>query len=246
MSDQAPIPGIRVHTLNGAFSAITILPAPEPPWAAAHEQAWQHLCATNPKLHDGPIWSATRVSASRLTVTLDRYRRLAIQADPTVGDLGVRHVGIKGLTTATDAAGVTRTLLARRGPHTRAYPNMWEIAPAGGVEAHKPLSPESIIETLVQEAGEELGIDASSSAPAIRPLLLLEDEVARSAVFVATLPWPGPFDPSWKLPATGPAAWEYSATRWLTHQEITQLLSAHPSDVTPPTRAALSFAQRAS
>ena len=239
MSGAASIPGVRVHLLDGRFPPVAILEAARHPWPAEHERAWRRLCAANPKLHDGPIWAATRASAAGLTVTLDRYKRLAIQADPAVGDLGVRHVGIKGLTTAIDHAGVVRTLLARRGPHTRAYPNMWEIAPAGGVEAHKPLSAGSIVETLILEAREELGIDASPSASAVRPLLLLEDERARSVVFIAHLPWPGAFDPGWRLPTTGPAAWEYSQMQWLDGAQVSGWLADRAEELTPPTRAAL-------
>lgn len=235
MHPPASIPGIRVHLLGGRFPTIATLPAPAAPWTDTYESAWQRLCAANPRLHDGPIWSATRADAELVTVQLDRYRRLAIQSDPTIGDLGVLHVGVKGLITAAGADGVQRILLARRGRHTRAYPNLWEIAPAGGVEADIPLSPESIIRTLVQEAKEELGIDASPSAQHASPFLLVKDETARSVVFMVHLPCPGRFAPAWQLPQT----WEYTESRWLTCSEAAQWMTVSPSDITPPARAAL-------
>ncbi|HYC99942.1 MAG TPA: hypothetical protein VEB22_01845 [Phycisphaerales bacterium] len=239
MTGEGSIPGVRVHELAGRFPPITTISSPELPWPAEHQRAWERLCAASPKLHDGPIWAVKHASASGLTVTLDRYKRLAVQVDPAVGDLGIRHVGVKGLTTAIDAAGVTRTLLARRGVHTRAYPNLWEIAPAGGVEGNVPLTPASIVQTLIQEADEELGIEAGSSASAVRPMLLLEDENARSVVLIARLPWPGLFDPRWTLPSTGPTAWEYSAARWLTDDALIEWLVETPETLTPPTRASL-------
>lgn len=237
MSTPPAIPGITSFPLNGRFPRIEISPPPNAPWTDAHEQVWQRACAANPRLHDGPIWSATSADADRITVQLDRYKRLTIQSDPTIGDLGIRHIGVKGLMTAPDERGPARILLARRGPHTRAYPNLWEIAPAGGVEAvaGERLSGDSIIATLIQEAREELAIDASPSSAAASPFLLVRDELARSIVFMLHLPWPDLFDPAWRLPQT----WEYTDSRWLTYDEARQWLHASPQQITPPARAAL-------
>lgn len=235
MINPAPIPGISAVALNGRFPRIEILPPSTALWTDAHEQAWLRSRAANPRLHDGPIWSATSATTDAITVHLDRYKRLTVQADPAIGDLGVRHVGVKGLMTAVDEQGRKRILLARRGPNTRAYPNLWEIAPAGGVEANAPLSPDSIIATLTQEAREELDVDASSSAAAASPFLLVRDEVACSVVFMVQLRWPELFDPAWRLPET----WEYSDARWLTHDETSRWLHASPHQITPPARAAL-------
>ncbi|MFT3687098.1 MAG: NUDIX domain-containing protein [Phycisphaerales bacterium] len=238
MTDSnAPTPAVTTFPLNGRFPAIEVVAMPAAPWTDAHEAAWQRRCAANPRLHDGAIWSALHADATRITACLDRYRRLTVQADTAIGDLGVRHVGVKGLMTATDAGGVERILFARRGTHTRAYGNMWEIAPAGGVDVVDgvPLSAQSIIATLVKEASEELGIDASSSAFAASPFLMVMDNSARSLVFMVHLPWPGPFDLSWQLPET----WEYSESRWLTREQAERWLRGNPDEITPPAAAAL-------
>jgi 8-oxo-dGTP pyrophosphatase MutT (NUDIX family) len=237
MTNAASSPSVTTYPLDGRFPAIEVVAPPDTSWTDAQEAAWQRRCAANPRLHDGPIWSALHADAPRVTARLDRYRRLTVQSDPAVGDLGVRHVGVKGLLTATDAHGIERILFARRGTHTRAYANLWEIAPAGGVDVIDgvPLSPQSIIATLVQEAREELGIDASPSAHAARPFLLVKDEYARAVIFMVHLPWPGRFDPTWKLPET----WEYSESRWLTREQAAAWLKTSPGEITPPAAAAL-------
>lgn len=233
MINPAPIPGIRVHLLSGGFPAITTLPAPADPWTDTHERAWQRLCSANPKLHDGPIWSASRVSTTGMTVHLDRYKRLAVQADPSVGDLGVRLIGAKGLTSRSDGC----TLIARRGPHTRIYAGFWEIAPAGGVDANVPLTLGSIAKTLVQEAAEELDSDIRASANRTRPFMLVEDEFARSVDIVATVDWPDArFRQDLSIAAARPT-WEYNDVEWLTPAGIGEWGRHRPYDLTPPTRA---------
>lgn len=231
--------GITQFPLNGRFPRIDIAAPNQTQWTDAQEQAWQRACAANPRLHDNPIWSATSADADRITVQLDRYKRLTIQSDPAIGDLGVRHIGVKGLMTAPDerTRGGEQILLARRGPRTRAYPGLWEIAPAGGVDVveNQPLSVDSIIATLIQEAREELGIDASPSAAAARPFLMVRDETARSLVFMVHLPWPSLLDHAWRLPQT----WEYTDSRWLTRDGVKQWLQSSPHQITPPAAAAL-------
>ncbi|HZW08157.1 MAG TPA: hypothetical protein VFF65_13625 [Phycisphaerales bacterium] len=241
MTVYAPIPGIRVHTLGGRFPTITTLPVPCDSWNGTYEQAWKRLCAQNPKLHDGPIWSASRVSATHITVTPDRYKRLAIQADPNIGDLGVRIIGAKGLTTRADGC----TLIARRGPHTRIYSGYWEFAPAGGVDANAPLSLGSVARTLVQEAAEELDTDISATVSHTSPFMLIEDEMARSVDILATVHWPDARyrrDPSF---AAAPPTWEYNDVEWLCGDGLTEWHLRRSYDLTPPTRALLAVWSRA-
>ena len=72
-------PAITTFPLRGTFPRIEIASPASAPWSEAHEQAWQRSCAANPRLHDGPIWSATQADANRLTVQFDRYKPLTIQ-----------------------------------------------------------------------------------------------------------------------------------------------------------------------
>lgn len=233
MNDPISIPGIRVHLLGGRFPTITTLPAPADPWTDTHERAWQRLCAANTRLHDGPIWSASRVSATGMTAHLDRYKRLAVQADPSVGDLGVRLIGAKGFTSRSDG----RTLIARRGPHTRIYAGFWEIAPAGGVDANAPLTLGSVAQTLVQEAAEELDSDIRASANRTRPFMLVEDDFARSVDIVATVDWPDTHHRQDSSIAAVRPTWEYNDVEWLSTAGIVEWGMHRPYDLTPPTRA---------
>ncbi|MBY0396589.1 MAG: hypothetical protein K2X91_09000, partial [Thermoleophilia bacterium] len=144
MTPPDPIAALR---LAGPPRLVT-LPTPALDWPPPHEQAWARLCAQNPRLHDGPIWAVAHADAAEIAVYPDRYKRLSIQADPAVGDLGIRQLGVKGLSVAPGADGRPRLLLARRGPRVRTYPRLWETAPAGGVTLPGPLTHTSIIDAL--------------------------------------------------------------------------------------------------
>ena len=123
------MPRPKVIALTSGVPLIERLPADATAWSEQHETVWKTMLDANPRLHDGPIWSVVEADAARLTVRADRYKRLAVQDDATIGWLGVRQLGVKGLVIGHDRAGTPRVLLARRGSETRIYAGMWEIAP---------------------------------------------------------------------------------------------------------------------
>ncbi len=237
MSDHLHSAPVRAELLHGTFPSVAQAQHAEPAWSDRHERVWKALRAKNPRLHDGPIWTVADATAATITVAKARYKHLAVQHDPAIGDLGVRQLGVKGLTVAIDRAGEPRILIARRGWRVRTYANMWETAPAGGVDTGAPLTEQSVAESLAREAREELGIDPAASLPSIRSVALIHDPAARSVELVAILPWPAQFDDGWSLAPGREEAWEYTQARWLPRSEVNAFLQATSSaELTPPAR----------
>jgi isopentenyldiphosphate isomerase len=236
---------VRPFKLDGKPPRFVTEPAPQFEWTDQHEKVWTRLCAANPRLHDGPIWSVSRANSSEVVVHADRYKRLAVQSDESIGNLGVRQLGVKGLTVSADQAGAQRVLIARRGWRVRTYPCEWEIAPAGGVGAGVPLSVESVLSALGAEAREELGITVDASSSAARFIAVIEDDTASSVEIIVRLFWPAPFDAAWKMPESREAAWEYSAAKWLTSDDVWFTLDDRSGEpLTPPTRWVLQSLKR--
>jgi len=228
---------IRAELLHGTFPSVAHSTLAAPTWEEHHEKAWRGLCDANQRLHDGPIWAVSEATAARIAVRKGRYRELAVQDHPAIGDMGVRQLGVKGVSVAMGAGGEPCILIARRGWRVRTYANMWETAPAGGVGAHEPLSEAAASHALAEEARQELGINADPTIASLRFVAVLHDATARSVELVATLPWPGPIDPHWSLPAEREEAWEYSAARWLPLSEVPTFLAATSAgELTPPAR----------
>lgn len=237
MSDHVHPAHVRAELLHGTFPSVAQSQHVEAPWDDRHEQVWQTLRTQNPKLHDGPIWNVADATAATITVGKSRYKHLAVQQDPAIGDLGVRQLGVKGITIAMNRAGEPCILIARRGWRVRTYANMWETAPAGGVDTGAPLTEKSVAESLIREAREELGINAARSLPSIRFVALIHDPIAHSVELVAILPWPTPLDDAWSLPPGREEAWEYTQARWIPRSELSEFLDATSSqELTPPAR----------
>jgi len=234
---------IRAELLHGTFPSVRIAGAFYPHFDAVQRNAWAELCDANPSLHDGPIWTVDDATAGQLTVRKARYRHLALQRHADMEDLGIRLLGVRGITVAM-RAGEPHILIARRGWRVRIYPNMWETAPAGGVDAHADLSEQLAAQTLVNEARQELGVDAASSLSSVRFVALLHDPTAQSVELVAVLAWPVPLDEDWRLPPHREEAWEYSAAKWVPLTRIPRLMSAaSSSEIAPPARWVLQNAR---
>lgn len=243
---DTPAPHVHAHWLGERFPLITAHPAGADQHVQPHiQRAWADAVAQNPALHDGPIWSVTTALPSAITVRPDRYMRLTAQQDPAVGDLGVRQLGVKGFITAVTTGGQPAVLIAQRGWRVRTYPGAWECAPAGGVDAHTPLSEHAVRAALAEEAAQELGLVIDPARPRLRAIL--HDHHARSVELVATFAWTGPAPDlahDHPLPADRPAAWEYARARWLPFDEIGPFLAAASHrELTHPARWMLQHAR---
>ncbi|MFO0492472.1 MAG: NUDIX domain-containing protein [bacterium] len=226
----AGIPPVRVlprdADVSAAFSSTT------------HEQVWSEMLDANGQLHDGPIWAVRSIGPDALVVQADQYKRLAVQADPRIGDLGVRLLGVKGLLVGRDASGTERILLARRGGQTRIYQGLWETAPAGGIDVRQLLGHQAVRETLLTELHEELGL---TMPPGVQERIVaaLRDPIARSVDLIARIDWPDAVNPHATLCHTGTHAWEYIDSAWTSPQDVAAMLANNPATLSPPTLAVL-------
>jgi 8-oxo-dGTP pyrophosphatase MutT (NUDIX family) len=212
-------------------------------WTDAMAQAWGRMVDANPRLHDGPIWSVRSADASGLIVEADQYRRLTVQDDPTIGDLGVRVLGVKGMLVAHDETGAERLLLGRRGRETRVSGGLWEIAPAGGVSPRRALDERVLHETLAEEMHEELGMEIDDTAAT--PLCLVRDDLAWSVDVVMAVTWPVVVPSSGAgrvVCAADGCAWEYVDAAWLSRAEVAAFVDGSRRAVSPPTLAVLQWA----
>lgn len=208
---------------------------------AAADSAWAQMCAENDRLHDGPILAVRSIdgAASTITCARSRYRELALQHHPAVGDRGVRMLGVKGLITGRDRAGREHVLIARRGPQTRIYGGLWELCPGGGVDVPadaSTISHDDLARTVVHEAEQEMGVKLAA-ADCRPPAALVQDDTAFSLDLIVPVAWPGTVDPRRGLCAADGCEWEYLDAAWLALQEVGAFAAANCHAITPPTLA---------
>lgn len=250
---MSPPAGVTVTPLNPAAAPARILIAPTPP--APHDledsvaQAWDALRRANPRLYDAPILAVAQIDpeSNLIVCRRDAYRRLAVQtAEPAARsvDTGVYQLSVTGAITALDRAGNPHILIGRRGAETRMYGGLWELAPAGGIDAPLPppngrdrLGAGDIFAALAKEALEELALDLGSTPHPAR--LVCRDHHARSDDLIIPVRLPAPIDPR-KPPACAARVWEYLDTAWLPLADAPDFVSRHPDACIPPMQALLS------
>ncbi len=234
--DAAPL--VRLWPAPALHSLIRVEIEAGESRSAADDEAWNAMCAKNPRLFDGSILEVRGLDAPSGVVRAvrSRYRRLAVR-DATGSR--IVQVAVRAIVTATDASGRDRVFLGRRGARTRVYPNMWESGPAGGVpppdddsERAEVLSLERLREHLRDETHEEAGLGIE--AEGFVPLGFLDDREG------------GGFDVLMRahlrhrLDATsgGELNWEVSETLWLPIDEVPEFDARHAREIIGPTRAA--------
>ncbi|MEM7228130.1 MAG: NUDIX hydrolase [Planctomycetota bacterium] len=133
------------------------------------DDRWAHAIDVNPALFDGRLCHVIGVhrngySSAVLHVADCAYRFFAVQDDEF--DLGVRPLGVKGLT--TDGA---QFLLGQRAAYVASYAHQWEFAPGGSVEPDR-----APVDVIAAELYEETGL--TLDAPPIA-LAVVYDNVLR-------------------------------------------------------------------
>ena len=126
----------------------------QPAVERATAAAWRTILAGDPHLFDGPLLSVRSLRVADRTVHIEAevvgYRDFVVQRRG-FADLGVRPLGVTGVTRAGDGV-----LLGRRSPRATQYPSLWEPVPAGSVE---PSRAANVLEDqLLAELREETGI----------------------------------------------------------------------------------------
>ncbi|MBC8201176.1 MAG: NUDIX domain-containing protein [Planctomycetes bacterium] len=134
------------------------------------DRRWELLCNNNPACFDGTllhVLGAQRngCGGANVHVMPCSYRFFAVQ-DETY-DLGVRTLGVKGITEFDGAY-----LFGKRSQTVRHYAGEWEFAPAGCVPPE--ISPDKTIE---KELLEETGLELASPPVAVA---ILFDEITKT------------------------------------------------------------------
>lgn len=249
-ADPEPGPGAAVWRVRaGATPRVLLDRAVQPAVDPAIEAEWRRLTALNPAMYDAPILSVHEWDEPACTVRcrVMRYKHLA--ARPRVPNRA-ELLSILGLTLCVDASGVEHVLLGRRGPRTRIYGGMWELAPAGGIdlppEGLDELPASLLLRQLAEEFDEELGPmldpgvarqgrEAALRAPIVA---LVRDPGAFSLDMAAVVRLEAPLERA--RPTRSPAsvsAWEYTELAWVPRPGAAEFLSREP--VIPTTRALL-------
>ena len=134
------------------------------------DRRWEQLCKKNPACFDGTllhVLGAQRngCGGANVHVIPCSYRFFAVQ--DISYDLGVRTLGVKGITKFKDMY-----LWGKRSDSVRHYSGEWELAPAGC------LSPEiSPAKTIEKELQEETGLELASPPIAVAALF---DEITKT------------------------------------------------------------------
>jgi 8-oxo-dGTP pyrophosphatase MutT (NUDIX family) len=180
------------------------------------DRRWERMCDKNPSLHDGRLCHVLGVhrnghGGASIHIMDCAYRFHAVQ-DETF-DLGVRHLGVKAITTLDG-----RVLLGRRSDRVRAYPGLWEFAPGGVVEPGVEPA-----EVLRRELAEETGLKPAAEPT---PIAIIFDPIVRAWEIIYCL---GVTNDE-PVPRTD----EYSDLRWCVSEDL-------PEPLSPPSRQIAAF-----
>jgi 8-oxo-dGTP pyrophosphatase MutT (NUDIX family) len=223
----------------------------------AEARAWQELCAANPSLHNGSIWTVTDMALmgprgqefiGQVKVAPEQFARLALarvraSKGPSMCGEPIREriqgLGVKCLVLARNNDGHLQVLLAKRGNQANMYPGLWEVAPAGMVEGDAGRFGLEALRTHVQLEGlEELGIDVGRG---VRWVCVLKDQRACTADFVCVS---FQQELAENLDVVGhvrSGKAEHVDARWVNLAERARICQEHAGTLSPPTQSLLGW-----
>ena len=124
------------------------------------------------QLFNGRVFSVDTITPNRITGHLTEYRRMVAQAEDHAlfAELGVRSLAACGLLRCPDGI-----VIGRRLPGAVYQPGMWQLCPAGSVDAgaRQPDGTMDFRGQLLTELREELGLDPSAVSD-VTPLCVVE------------------------------------------------------------------------
>jgi hypothetical protein len=179
MNRSSKLDGFAVHELDPSVRVRVVRPMPELDASldATVEELWctaaRRVAAGGAgALFNGRVFSADRITPTRITGHVTEFRRIVAQMEQPqlFGALGLRPLAVCGVLRCAD--GVP---FGRRHPAAIYQPGMWQLPPAGSVDA-KSVRPDGTVDLIAQvlaELAEELGIQPDQVEPP-RPLCVVE------------------------------------------------------------------------
>jgi hypothetical protein len=124
------------------------------------------------RLFNGTVFSADRIGRDEITGHMTEFRRIVAQMeDPTLFEaLRLRPLAVCGVVHGPEGVAI-----GRRPPAAVYQPGLWQLPPAGSVDAHA-LRPDFTLDLRAQvltELSEELGLSAAD-VDMPRPLCVVE------------------------------------------------------------------------
>ena len=174
-----PMSRFTVHDINpGVEIRVTRrMPPLSVPLDHAVEALWTAAAArVEPggagRLFNGQVFSIDAISPGLITGHMTEYRRVIAQTEnhALYGDLGIRSLAVCGVLRCADGI-----LIGRRPPAAVYQPGLWQLCPAGSVDA-SAVQPDGRIDArgqLLTEIREELGLSPETIG-AITPLCIVE------------------------------------------------------------------------
>jgi 8-oxo-dGTP pyrophosphatase MutT (NUDIX family) len=224
------------------FSRIVIdrtsAPALEPETQHRVDDAWNALCARNPKYYNGEmlVFEGYDTETGIIRARVDQYKHHAVRA---VVDLGITLLAVTAVLARPDRErNETVFLLGRRSKQSHMYGGRWEFGPSGGIEPprlRRRISSRGIIKQAGREVREEIGISILKQPAA--PVSLIHDHHAGSTdIHVGiVLVDEHELEPNW----------EYEDTRWVTLDELIAWCDDRPEEIIPTTIAHARFLHEA-
>lgn len=192
----------------------------------AVDQAWDDLCAQNPRYSNGPILAFESFDEDNgvINASVDGYKYHAVRASV---DLGVKILSVTGIFSAMSDNGPVY-LLGKRAESTHWYGGKWEFGPSGGIEVpsddQHSIDTVGVIRELQREAIEEAGLELTGCEASV--LGIAHDDSVGSVDIVIGVEVPEAF-------AHNPN-WEYTQIRWSTLSEILEWIERDPDAFIDP------------
>ncbi len=198
------------------------------------DEAWDQLCASNPKYFNAPIliFDAYDPASGVISAHIGEYKHHAVRQSV---DLGISLLAVTAVLCRPDRARNAPTyLIGKRSTQSHMYGGLWELGPSGGIEPPRGdtgISLRGLIEQVDREVREEIGLSVIHQPAAA--VSLVHDTHAGSTdihigIVLADAHEPDP-------------NWEYDDTRWVTLDELLAWCDEKPDEIIPTTIAHANF-----
>jgi hypothetical protein len=212
------------------------MPALSPALEARVEAIWTRAAARVAasgagRLFNGRIFSIDTITPDRIAGHLTEYRRMVAQTEDHAlfAELGVRSLAACGVLRCP--AGI---VIGRRRPGVVYQPGMWQLCPAGSVDAgaRRPDGTMDYRAQLLTELREELGLDPPLAAE-VTPLCVVEhpgSHVSDFGIAVSTMLDAGAILEAHRTRGNG----EYDALRIVPVLDLPAFISWAGTSLVPP------------